>query len=394
MDENLTLSPMSQPNNSKRILMLNYEYPPLGGGGGVATQFLVEALAHQGVPVTLVTSSPDRERHVEDTDNLRIIRLPVAGRRTKPVASLRSLFSYIRAVKAWALTVSGTDFFLIHSQFAVPTGIAGRRLAQRWSIPHIVTLHGFDIHDPTRRISADRFAPVHWVVQHVLDSANVITTQSEDIARRAREDYKLKTAVHIIPLGIPLMERPFPAARPASIPHGFLLVAVGRLVRRKGFDVAIQALSLTPKDTHLAIIGSGPELKRLKNLTWSHGVRERVHFLGPLFEEGKWHSLASADAYILPSLHEGFSLSTLEAMMMALPVIATNVGGQLDFLTDKHAILVPPANHQALAEAIQQLYADAQKRFTMARNNLEKAHSMTNDRMAEQYTELYAPYLH
>lgn len=377
------------------VLMLNYEYPPLGGGGGVATQTLVQSLASKGAQVTLVTSSPTAERAEEHPNqHLTIIRLPVTGRQTRPVASLSSLISYLRATIRWGAEQQHPLFSLVHSQFAVPTGIAGQHLAQTWKLPHLVTVHGFDIHDPTRAISADRFPPVHWVVQRVLGSAQAVTTQSRDIARRIRQGYKLKRDLTIIPLGIPKVNIPL-GPKPENLPDGFVLVGVGRLVTRKGFDVAISALTLLPAEVKLVIIGDGPEQIDLQKLAEIKGVSSRVHFLGPAFDQEKWNVLAHAQAYVLPSLHEGFSLSTVEAMMMGLPVIASNVGGQTDYLQPGvHALLIPPSNPEALASAVTQLMKNPELCSRMKQHNIRLANQLTDEKMAERYVDLYAHLLH
>lgn len=370
------------------ILMLNYEYPPLGGGGGVATQTLVQALAQRGVKVTVVTSGEGPSVQTEHPHpNLEIIRLPVTGRTQRPVASLQSLFSYIRHVKRWGKSISTPHFDLVHSQFAVPTGLAGRYLARRWGLPHAVTVHGFDIYDPTRKISAHCFPPVHRTVQLVLNSAAAITTQSQDIAERTRRGYHLKKELQIIPLGIPWVARPTPTPQSNNL---FELIGVGRLVARKGFETAIQAMPLLPKQVRLTVIGDGPEKKPLQNLAKELGVEHRVSLLGAVFDQEKWRALASAQVYVLPSLHEGFSLATVEAMMMGLPVVASNVGGQIDYLKPQHnALLIPPQNPQALADAVSQLMSQPELRQRMSQENLTLAQQFTDRAMAEDYQHLY-----
>lgn len=375
--------------------MLNYEYPPLGGGGGVATKILIEALAQRNIKVTLVTSSetnqPKEERPAK---NISIFRLPVRGRSQRPVASLRSLFSYIRAVRKWSNTINPKDYDLVHSQFAVPTGLVGQQLAQRWHIPHVVTVHGFDIHDPTRNISADRFPPVHWAVQQVLSSADYITTQSRDIANRTRQGYHLKRDLSIIPLGIPKVAIPT-GPKPAILPPGFILVGVGRMVKRKGFATAIQTLSLVSPKVELVLIGDGPELLSLQNLAKQLHLESRVHFLGAIHDQKKWEILAHSDVYILPSLHEGFSLSTVEAMMMGLPVIASSVGGQTDYLQPtSNALLVPPEEPRLWGAAIHELQTNHVLRSRMKQHNIQLANQLTDQAMADSYQKLYAHLLH
>lgn len=389
MTENPIPSDTPGSNKPIHVLMLNYEYPPMGGGGGVATQTLIFGLAKLGVSVTLVTSSPDQRLHQEQPQaHLTLIRLPVKHRQSLPVASLWSLWSYIKQVKRWMQTVKQPTFSLVHSQFAVPTGLAGRLLAKRWQLPHVVTVHGFDIHDPTRSLSPDTFPPMHWLVQRVLSSAASVTTQSQDIAQRTRSGYRLPTDLTIIPLGIPKVN--IPVQPPPPSPTTFTLVGVGRLVKRKGFDLALQALAKLPPDIQLLIIGDGPERERLVRLTQSLGLTSRVQLVGSIHDEQKWNLLAQSDIYLLPSLHEGFSLSTVEAMMMGLPVIASNTGGQTDFLQPQtNALLVPP-EPEKIAQAVLKLYHDQELRTRMKHQNILLANQLTDEVMAKRYHHLYA----
>jgi glycosyltransferase involved in cell wall biosynthesis len=106
-------------------------------------------------------------------------------------------------------------------------------------------------------------------------------------------------------------------------------------------------------DVRLTIGGNGPEKKMLLKLASHLGIDDQVHFLGRLTREQVRNEMAQADAFVLSSRYETFSVVLIEALAMGLPVIATRCGGPEDIVTDKRGFLVPKDDIQAYAEAMQ-----------------------------------------
>lgn len=123
-----------------------------------------------------------------------------------------------------------------------------------------------------------------------------------------------------------------PAAIRAELGMGAvpLVAAVGGLVPLKGFDVLIEALARSGSDAHLVICGEGSEREALRALAVSLDMTERVHLPGR--RDDVPAVLAAADAFVLSSRTEGFSVALLEAMRAGLPIVATDVGGVRDAL--------------------------------------------------------------
>lgn len=120
------------------ILICNYEYPPLGGGGGVVTAQLVEHLVKRH-DVTVLTSKafdlPEESRE----NGARILRVPVFGRTKKAAGSLPSLLSYVpMAIRRGKALMRTERFDVINTHFAVPTGPVGDALARHAGIPNIL----------------------------------------------------------------------------------------------------------------------------------------------------------------------------------------------------------------------------------------------------------------
>lgn len=152
-----------------------------------------------------------------------------------------------------------------------------------------------------------------------------------------------------------------PAALPGAAPR---LLAMGRLHRNKGFDIAIRALALIP-GAQLAIAGEGPERAALEALAREAGVAERVAFLGWRSDVGAL--LAACDVFVCSSRHEPLGNIVLEAWSASRPVIAAAAQGPSELIADgETGLLVPPEDAQALATAIRGVLDDPQRAARLA----------------------------
>jgi glycosyltransferase involved in cell wall biosynthesis len=151
-----------------------------------------------------------------------------------------------------------------------------------------------------------------------------------------------------------------------------VLLAVCRLERQKGVDVAVRALPALLKrhpDVHLVVLGEGPERADLERLAGDLDVP--VHLLGRVPDVALW--LRRADVLVHPARWEGFGLALLEAMLASLPVVATNVSSIPEIVMDgETGFLVPPDDAAALASALTRVLDDPR---TYGLRGLERARS-------------------
>jgi glycosyltransferase involved in cell wall biosynthesis len=258
--------------------------------------------------------------------------------------------------------------------------------------PLVLTIIGGDIYDPSKRLSPGRNVVMRAVVRRVLDSSSQIIAISEDIKRRAREDLQCRTEIEVIHYGLTTPRFEEKSRSELGIPEDDLvLISIGRLIRRKALDDLLRALSgLEYDDWRLLIVGDGPEEPRLRDLAERLGLSSRVEFLGAVWGERKFQYLAASDVFVLPSVHEGFGLVFLEAMFCGLPVIASSVGGQTDFLKDgETGFLVPVGDVDALADRVLRLANDVELRGQMSRFNREYVKSFDIAGVAERYESLF-----
>ncbi len=367
-----------------RILLVNYEYPPLGGGGGVLTRTLAHELAKRHDVIVLTSRGPGTPADAYDR-HLRVVRVPVVGRRDPSKASFSSLLSFVPAARrAGRRLVHRRQFDVVHTFFAVPSGPAGSAIAARAGAPHVLTVIGADIHDPSR-IGPARIPPLRAVVGRMVRGASAVTAISTDIAERATA-LTGRTDIVVVPCGVE--HPPLPPRDRAGLgwrDETTIVVTVARLVKRKALDTLIEAIARTP-GTVLEVIGDGPERSALER----GAPAGRVRFTGLLERDEVMRRLVSADVFALASLHEGFGLVYLEAMHAGLPVVAGTVGGQTDFLTDGlNALLVPPGEVTALAFALHRLESDANLRHRLVESGRETVKRFSAEAMAAAYEDVY-----
>ncbi len=372
-----------------KILIINFEYPPLGGGGGVATRDMAEELAKRH-EVHVITTRFTHLPAKEICDGVYVHRVKVWGRRTLPTATLLSLITFVPSALliAWRLTAQ-ISFDIINAQFVIPSGIPAAIVSLVHHIPLVVSFIGGDIYDPTKGTSPHRFWVLRYLIRIIARQAILATAISEDTKQRAVALHNVAVPITVTPLGVTLTPT-LPASRAElGLPQQEkVFISIGRLIPRKGFGLLLRIWPHV-REAHLVIIGDGPLMSELVRQRDELGLRARVHLVGFVSEIRKIQLLHAASAYISATTHEGFGIVFLEAMVAGLPIIATDNGGQTDFLeNNRNALLVPANDEQALISAIHRLGTDVALRKAMVVANREKVVEYSIDKTTRRFEEV------
>ena len=375
-----------------KILFCNYEYPPLGGGGGVVNAQIAIELSNRH-DVTVLTSQGFGLPKEEIVDGVRVIRVPVFFRQLQAAANFASMLAYLlKGKKAGKVLLSNEKFDIINTHFVLPTGPVGDYLASYANIPNVLSVHGGDLYDPSKWMSPHRHFLLRAWVKVLLKKANVVVGQSQNTIQNVKDYYLPEMNPMIIPLGIP---RP-PKVQASRQTFGFndneiLLVSVGRLVARKAVDQLIHLIKkLGRDDVRLIVIGSGPQEENLRNLAKQLSVEDKIRFMGFIEEDEKNKLLNIADLYVSTSQHEGFGLVYLEAMATENPVVCYDYGGQTDFLEhNKTGCLVKLNNEAAFLKQVETLIENPQLRTEMSQYCIEKVEKYYIDNCAKKYENLF-----
>lgn len=237
------------------------------------------------------------------------------------------------------------------------------------------------------------------IVSQMMTRASRILVTSRRYLESSPELAAFRAKCSVVPLGIePQLAA---SADPVStdrlrkqFPRGFIL-AVGRLVPYKGFDVLIRAMKLI--DSKLLLIGSGPLDDELKRLASLEGVREKVMMVGRVNDTRPY--FAAASIFVLPSISraEAFGIVQLEAMAAGIPVINTNIDSGVPEICPggETGLNVPPGDPIALSQAIQWLLdrKDLRERFGQIAKAKVKA-EYSADLMCARTMQIYDEVLH
>jgi glycosyltransferase involved in cell wall biosynthesis len=375
-----------------RILFCNYEYPPLGGGGGVVMAALARELARRRHTVTVLTSRALDLPAESIEGGVRVLRVPVFFRRQLAVANFPSMLAYLPMAVARGWPLRG-EFDVINTHFVVPTGPAGELLARAHGIPNVLSVHGGDLYDPSKPSSPHRHAWLRAPIRRMLKRADALVGQSRNTLEHVERIYGVKRASELIPLGI---DRPpaVPAATRAELgipAEALVLASVGRVVARKAAPQLIEAMARAERPSmHLVLMGDGPELSAVRAAAEARGLGARVHLVGQVSEERKYALLGLADVFVSTSQHEGFGLVFLEAMALGLPVVCYDHGGQTDFLRSGETGFVLSLNDvSAFVRALQTLDDDRARRAAMGQHNRRAVEEYFIERCAERYEHLF-----
>lgn len=353
-----------------RILMLNYEFPPLGGGAGNANYYLLKEFAkHEDLHIDLVTSSPDKFK-VEFSENIRIFKLDV---KKKGVHYWRMTEIALWSLKALLFSrklAKKNDYDLCHAWFGWPGGFVAYLLG----LPFIVSLRGSDVpgYNPRLKIlDMFLFKPLSKLVW---GKAKEVIANSSGLKSLAQKTKKIP--IKVIYNGVDTKE-----FKPGKS-SGKRLISTGRLIERKGYHYLIEALR--GLDFSLTLIGEG----NMENSLKKQAQNLDVEFKGAVSHEKIAKELSKADVFVLPSLNEGMSNSVLEAMASGLPVVVTDVGGTKE-LVKGNGFVVKRADAKELKKALKRYQNNPELITKHGKKSRELAEKMSWQNVAEEYKGVY-----
>ncbi len=200
----------------------------------------------------------------------------------------------------------------------------------------------------------------------------------------------------VIPEGVEPAFRPLPEEaveelrRRYALPDAPLLLHVGHTQPRKNLEGLLHALAIVRRrDSRVVLLQiGGVPTARQRALVESLGLRNAVHFLGPVSESDLIAFYNLADVFVFPSLYEGFGFPPLEAMACGTPVVASHAASLPEVVGDA-GLLVDPRDPEAMAEAIYHVLQDAELAEELRRRGLERARQFTWERTARETLAVY-----
>jgi glycosyltransferase involved in cell wall biosynthesis len=374
-----------------RILMLNYEFPPIGGGGGQAHRALLYQYAgRRELEVDVLTSAPKPGLTVERfSDNVAIRRVGVHKKDLHLWRRSEVIEWLAKAGPQYRRMLGEKSYDLIHVFFGFPTGWLCYRDAKR--PPYIVSLRGSDVPGANARLKFEYKLLGRLVFKPIWQRAAALVACSEGLKSRALK-FLPSADVTVIPNGVDL-ERFSPAdPGPGDAGSGPLrLLTVGRLSATKRMPLLIEAVELLLRqgcEVRLTVVGGGALKADLEQIVTQHGLSNAVRFLGRVESEEMPRVYRRHDIFVSASMQEGMSNAMLEAMASGLPIVTTRCEGVDELIADD-GIVVDGSDPVHLAQAIGTLAADHETCRRMSMAARKQAEKFTWGSVAERYLALY-----
>ena len=241
-------------------------------------------------------------------------------------------------------------------------------------------------------------AVARWVIRHLFPRADRIVVVADALKRDL-------VAAHGVPADlIDVVHNPLdierirtmatepldPAPTPGPPPGRRRIVAVGRLVHLKGYDLLLQSIERlrATHDVHLTLVGDGSERGRLEALAARLDLLDAVTFAG--HQDNPWRFMAQADVLALTSRTEAFPCVLAEAMAIGVPVLATDCTGGVRELLQAGAcgLIVPSENVDAIAGGLERLLSDAALRASLTATARERVDAFAVPRVQGRYESL------
>jgi glycosyltransferase involved in cell wall biosynthesis len=388
-----------------RIALISEHASPLATLGGVDAggqnthvAELAAALAAGGHDIRVYTrrDSPDLPEVVPLGDRVDVVHVP-AG----PPAELPKddLLPFMGAFARW-MTDDWNEWrpAVAHAHFWM-SGIAAVTAGRACDVPVVQTYHALGSVKRRHQGASDTSPPCRVSYERGLGrAADRVIAQCRDELDELAQLGIPPGRIALVPSGVNT-DRFCPAERgnhgPAARPR---ILAVARLVERKGIEDLIRALPDVPQ-TDLVVAGgppiaeldTDPYARRLAALSREAGVSERVHLLGAVPAHLMPEIYRSADVLAATPWYEPFGLAPLEAMACGVPVVANAVGGLTDTVVDGvTGELVPPRDPVVLAATLRRVLGDEHRRRAYAVAGTERAvRSYAWPRIAERLTDVY-----
>ena len=365
-----------------KILLLSYEFPPLGGGGSRVVFGLGHAYARLGHQPHVLTMGYKGLPARESVDGMRVFRVP-GIRRLQSRCSAVEMVPYLLIGLVTAVRLTRRHRYdCLHTHFIFPDALIAYTLNLLFKVPYIVTAHGSDVpgYNPNRFILLHKILAPLW--QYLVKRIPHIVFPSQSLQHLFRQASLSRPRSSVIPNGID--GNKYRADRP----KGNLILLVTRIFERKGIQYFIEAARHLRADYHIHIVGDGPYLRALKQMARGlplpvtfHGfIDNSSPILRDLFETARF--------FVFTSEVENFPIVLLEAMLAGTTIISTKGTGCAEVVGEA-ACLVRPRAPQEILETLEELIQDPERSERLGRRARERVEShFIWETVARRYLDL------
>ncbi len=367
-----------------RLLLLTYEYPPVGGGGGRVAQDIAAGLAQRGYEIVVITSRLKGLPKEEVQNGIRVIRVPSlrkesfrAGLLTMSAYLFFGFWAGLRLIRQWQPE-------LIHVHFAVPTGALAWALSRIRKTPYLLTVHLGDVPGGAPEKTGKWFRFIFQFTRPIWRDAAKIVAVSEFTRQLALKHYPVE--IEVIHNGIDLRQFDSNDLKNHTPPR---LIFAGRLMPQKNPLQIVRTLAnLQDLSWECLFLGDGPLRTKLEGEIARHGLQERITVLGWVAPEEVLDRFSQSDILFMPSLSEGLPVVGVQALATGLALVVSKIGGFVDLVDEgRNGYLIDKPD--MYENALRALLDSPQKLLRFRKESRKKAEEFSLERILDRYESLF-----
>lgn len=367
--------------------MLNYEFPPIGGGAAKANLCLLKEYAGRDeLQVDMLTSAPKPGFKSEKfSENITIHKIGIRKKDLHFWRRTEVLEWLVKAGFYYRILLRNNNYDLAHAFFGFPTGWLCYRNVDK--LPYIISLRGSDVPGRHSRLQFD-YKILAPAFRAIWTKASALVACSEGLKDRALM-FMPSVSIDVIPNGVEL-DRFFPA-KTSENPGVLRLLTVGRLSVTKRIELLIDAIEIlhrTACKISMTIVGGGKTEKQFRKIVTDRELSDVIKLTGRMDSKKMPEVYRQNDIFISASMQEGMSNAMLEAMASGLPIVTTRCEGLAE-LIDGNGIIVKQDNIDDIIKAVKQLIDNSELRKQMSTAARKQAEKFNWANIAQNYIEQY-----
>lgn len=366
-----------------KILVIIYEFPPIGGGGGRAAYDICIELAKRGYHITVITAHMQGLPYEETANGIQIIRIPSLRKEAFRASFVTMLAYVVCGVWAGMTQIRKNRPNIIHAHFAVPSGALAWVLSTLTNIPYILTAHLGDVPGGVPEKTDKWFRWLKPFTYPIWQHAKSVVAVSAYTRSLALKHYPVE--IQVIPNGVTITQNTL-----AQIHPPIKIVFAGRMVYQKNPLMIVRALAqIQDLNWHCTMLGDGPLFDTVKKEIEKYNLQTYFTLLGWVTPEDVLKQFSQSDILFMPSLSEGLPVVGVQALANGLAFVVSNIGGFADLVDEnQNGFLINVQNTSGYAQALRNLISHPQTLFQFRQASLLKAKQFDIMQAARQYEKI------
>lgn len=368
-----------------KILVIIYEFPPIGGGGGRAAYDICIELAKRGHQITVLTAHMQGLPKQEELNGIHILRIPSLRKEAFRASFITMLAYVIFGFWAGLKHIRYNRPEIMHSHFAVPSGALAWMLSIITKTPYILTAHLGDVPGGVPEKTDKWFRWLKPFTHFIWKRAKRVIAVSQYTRSLALTHYLVP--IQVIPNGVDVLQKNSPEIK---INKPTQIVFAGRMVSQKNPLFIIKVLAqLKDLDWHCTMLGDGPLFNSVKDEIAKNNLQTRFTLSGWVTPEDVVNQFSTSDILFMPSLSEGLPVTGVQALANGLAFVVSDIGGFADLVDEnQNGFLIDAQNTDAFVRALRNLISVPELLMKLRKASLTKAKQFDIVQVTNEYEKL------